>query len=57
MTLPRPMGVILEEDSVRGCAIVAGFAPKSEAERLNKVGAPAESSARHAFLMTADQRH
>ena len=37
MTLPRPMGVILEEDAGRGCAIVAGFAPKSEAERLNKV--------------------
>ena len=38
VTLPRPMGVIIEEDSGRGRAIVAGFAPKSEAERLNKVG-------------------
>ena len=38
VSLPRPMGVIVEEDAQRGRVIVSGFQEGSPAEKRAKVG-------------------
>lgn len=35
--LPRPMGIIFEEDKAKGQAVIAGFVEGSVAEQRNKV--------------------
>lgn len=37
VTLPRPMGLVFEEDKVKGQVVVADFVEGSEAEKRNKV--------------------
>ncbi len=39
MSLPRPMGVVLEEDARRGRVVVGGFLEGSVAEKRAKVAA------------------
>jgi hypothetical protein len=38
VTLPRPMGLVFEEDKAKGQVVVADFVKGSEAEKRNKVG-------------------
>ncbi len=37
VSLPRPMGLVFEEDKARGQVVVADFVQGSEAEQRNKV--------------------
>jgi hypothetical protein len=37
VTLPRPMGLVFEEDKAKGQVVVADFVEGSEAEKRNKV--------------------
>ena len=40
VTLPRPVGVVFEEDARRGRVVVAGFVEGSPADKRAKVGSP-----------------
>lgn len=37
VSLPRPMGLVFEEDKARGQVVVADFVQGSQAEKLSKV--------------------
>lgn len=37
VSLPRPMGLVFEEDAARGQVVVADFVQGSQAEKLSKV--------------------